>query len=66
MVVKNQVKGINIDFETINDVNSFYRFIIEITPKFKESGLKVCVTLNKNINRDKIENIVDYIIEEKK
>lgn len=66
VVVKNQVKGINIDFETINDVNSFYRFIIEITPKFKESGLKVCVTLNKNINRDKIENIVDYIIEEKK
>ncbi len=61
VVVKNQVKGINIDFETINDVNSFYRFIIEITPKFKESGLKVCVTLNKNINRDKIENIVDYL-----
>lgn len=65
-VVTNGLKGININFTSIDDVNSFYRFIIELAPKFKESGLKVCVTMNKNINKEKIENVVDYIIEEKK
>lgn len=65
-LVTNGLKGININFETIDDINSFYRFIIELAPKFKESGLKVCVTMNKNINKEKIENVVDYIIEEKK
>lgn len=65
-LVTNGIKGINIDFETIDDINSFYRFIIELAPKFKESGLKVCVTMNKNINKEKIEDVVDYIIEEKK
>lgn len=65
-IVTKGLKGININFETIDDINSFYRFIIELSPKFKESGLKVCVTMNKNINKEKIENVVDYIIEEKK
>lgn len=65
-IVTNGLKGININFETIDDVNSFYRFIIELAPKFKESGLKVCVTMNKNINKEKIEDVVDYVIEEKK
>ena len=57
--------GVNINFETIDDPNSFYRFIIELVPRFKESNLKVIVTIsNNNIDRTKIENIVDYIIEE--
>lgn len=59
-----QYKGININFEDIDDINSFYRFIIEMTPKFKESGLIVCVTINENIDKEKILKIIDYIIED--
>lgn len=55
--------GVNIELETINDVNSFYRFILELAPRFKESGLIVAVTLNENIEKSRIENIVDYVIE---
>lgn len=62
-IIKYQYKGININFETIDDLNSLYRFIIELTPKFKESGLIVSVTLNKNLDKNKLEKIVDYVIE---
>ena len=46
--------------------NSFYRFLIELEPRFKEEGLYVSVTIknNKNIQRNKIQNIVDYVVEE--
>lgn len=63
-VKEHQYIGININFNSIDDINSFYRFIIELSPRFKDEGLKVIVTLNKNIDKKKIENIVDYIIEE--
>lgn len=56
--------GINIKFDSIDDINSFYRFIIELAPRFRNENLKVAVTLNKNIDKKKIEKIVDYIIEE--
>jgi len=58
--------GINIDFDQVDDVNSFYRFLIELQPRFKEEGLYVSVTVknNKNIQRNKIQNIVDYVVEE--
>ena len=63
-IIKYQYKGININFETIDDLNSFYRFVIELTPKFKESGLIVSVSLNKGLDKNKLEKIVDYVIEE--
>lgn len=63
-VKEHQYIGININFNSIDDINSFYRFIIELSPRFKNEGLKVTVTLNKNIDKKKIEKIVDYIIEE--
>ena len=57
--------GININFKTIDDINSFYRFIYELVPRFKSENLKVVVTVNNNnLDRIKIENIVDCIIEE--
>lgn len=56
--------GINIDFNTIDDLNSFYRFILELVPRFKEAGLKVAVTLNDNLDKSRLENVVDYIIED--
>lgn len=63
-VKEHQYIGININFTSIDDINSFYRFIIELSPRFKNEGLKVTVTLNKNIDKKKIEKIVDYVIEE--
>lgn len=63
-IKKNNYVGVNIDFEKIDDPNSFYRFILELVPRFKKEGLKVAVTLNETIDKSKIENIVDYIIEE--
>lgn len=63
ILVQYQFSGVNVNFEKIDDVNSFNRFIIELTPRLKELGLKVAVTYNKNVNKDKLENIVDIIIE---
>lgn len=51
-----------IDFQNIDDRNCFYRFVIELVPKFKESGMKVCVKLTPQIEEDKIKDIVDFII----
>lgn len=64
LVKKNNYIGINIDFKKIDDPNSFYRFILELVPRFKADNLIVAVTLNSTIDKEKIENIVDYIIEE--
>lgn len=61
---EHQYFGINVNFNSINDINSFYRFIIEFSPRLKNENLKLAVTLNKNIDKNKIEKLVDYIIEE--
>ncbi len=61
-VISKQYQGICVDFEQIDDVNSFYRFLIELTPKFKESGLKVVVKLNGQIKKERIKDIVNLVI----
>ena len=56
--------GIMVDFELIDDLNSYYRFIYELSARFKAEGLLVTVKLeDNNIDRKKIEDVVDYIIE---
>ena len=58
-------QGITIDFDRIDDINSFNRFLIEIKPKFKESGLKVIVRMNNSFDDQestKINNIADLTI----
>ncbi len=62
-VMQNQYKGVYIEFEEIDDVNSFYRFLIELSPKFKESGLQVVVKINQQLDQEKVESIVDFIVE---
>lgn len=64
MLLKYNYIGINIKFSTIDDINSFYRFILELYPRFKAVGIKVAVTLNSNLDRKRIENSVDYILED--
>lgn len=63
-ILNGQYRGICIQFEKIDDVNSFYRFLLELTPKFKEAGLKVVVKSNEQLDSKKLEGIVDYVIEE--
>ena len=65
-MIENQYKVINIKFDKINDVNSYYRFLIEITPRLRESGIKTVVTYNKVFNEEKVSKIVDYIVKEEK
>jgi len=62
-LVKYGYKGVNVDFTKINDVNNFYRFIIELSPRLKKSNLFLIVTYSKMIDTSKIENYVDSIIE---
>lgn len=61
-VIVSKYKGVCIEFEKIDDVNSFYRFLIELTPKFKESGFKVIVKINEQLDMSKVKNIVDLTI----
>ena len=63
-LIKYNYMGVNIKFNSIDDVNSFYRFVLELAPRFKEAGLKVAVTLNNNLEKSRLENVVDYIIED--
>ena len=63
-LIKYNYMGVNIEFNTIDDVNSFYRFVLELAPRFKEAGLKVAVTLNNNLEKSRLENIVDYVLED--
>lgn len=62
-LVDHEFSGVNINFEKIDDVNSFNRFIIELTPRLKELGLKVAVTKNSNVDDSKFKDIVDIVIE---
>ncbi len=63
-LIENNYKVLNINFEKINDINSFYRFLIELTPLLKEAGIKTVVTYNEVMNEEKILKIVDYLVKE--
>ncbi len=65
-LMEKQYKGICIEFEKIDDVNNFYRLLIEMTPKLKESGLKVVVKLNQQMDKEKVKSIVDFSFETNK
>ena len=60
--IEHEFQGVNINFEKIDDINSFNRFIIELTPRLKELGLKVSIKTNKNVDEEKLKDVVDIII----
>lgn len=64
-IVEHNYIGVNIEFDTIDDVNSFYRFVLELAPRFKEVDLTVAVTLKDNLDKTRLEKIVDYVLESK-
>ena len=59
----NDIKGININFDGIEDKEVCKRFAIELSPKLREIGITTCVTLTKDMKTKEYENIVDYIEE---
>ena len=61
-MIENNLTTLNINFRKINDLNSYYRFLIELAPKLREVGIKIIVTNNEMLNIEKLESIVDYII----
>ncbi len=65
LVIKHNYLGINIKFDSIDDINSFYRFLLELYPRFKRENLKVAITLNdSNLEKNRLENVVDYIFDD--
>lgn len=62
ILVEHEFQGVNIKFDKIDDINSFNRFIIELTPRLKELGLKVSIKEDKNIDTEKLKDVVDIII----
>lgn len=59
----NDIKGININFDGIEDKEVCKRFAIELSPKLREIGITTCVTLTKDMKTKEYENIIDYIAE---
>lgn len=64
-VTKYGVRGMNIDFQKVDDQNSFDRFIIELAPRLRELGITTNVILNNSFEEANLVGVVDYLISEK-
>ncbi|MGN1310488.1 MAG: stalk domain-containing protein [Clostridia bacterium] len=64
-VTKYRVRGMNIDFQKVDDQNSFDRFIIELAPRLRELGITTNVILNNSFEEANLVGVVDYLISEK-
>ena len=62
-LVNNRLTMVCIDFTEIDDIEGLYRFITELVPRFKCAGMKVIVKYNSFLNKDRLNNIVDYVID---
>jgi len=63
LAIKYNIKGININFSNIEDVQAFNRFIIELAPRLREIGIYSNLILTDNLNETDYAGIVDYVIE---
>ena len=62
-LVSNSLTMVCIDFTNIDDIEGLYRFVTEMVPRFKCAGMKVLVKNNSSLNKDRLNNIVDYVID---
>ncbi|MBQ2916712.1 MAG: hypothetical protein IJE59_00800 [Clostridia bacterium] len=62
-VIGNNISGVVIDFNGIENKDSLKRFVIEIAPKLREIGITTSIVLNEGIEKQDYINIVDYIVE---
>ena len=61
-VSKYKVRGINLDFQKVDNQDSFDRFVIELTPRLRELGITTNIILNNSFEETKLIGIVDYLI----
>ena len=62
-LIDNKLNMICIDFTEIDDTEGVYRFVTEMVPRFKCAGMKVLVKYNSSFNKDRLNNIVDYVLD---
>lgn len=62
-IINKQLEMICVDFNEIDDVEGLYRFVTEMVPRFRCAGVKVLIKYNETLNKDRLNKIVDYIIE---
>ncbi len=62
-LVKNNLNMICIDFREIDDIEGLYRFTTEMVPRFKSAGMKVLIKYNDVLNKDRLNTIVDFVID---
>jgi hypothetical protein len=62
-MVNNRLTMICIDFKEIDDTEGLYRFLIEMVPRFKSAGMKVLIRYNNILNKNRLNEIVDYVLE---
>jgi len=63
LAIKYDIKGINISFSNINNIQAFNRFVIELAPRLREIGISANVILTENLNETDYAGIVDFVIE---
>lgn len=59
---QNNIDAIVLDIKEIEDINDYYRFIIEIAPNLRNNNIKINVVLNDKIKEENIIGVVDYIV----
>ena len=62
-LVNNNLRMICVDFTDVDDAEGLYRFVTEMVPRFKCAGMKVLIKYNSSLNRDRLNNIVDYVLD---
>ena len=59
---KNNISGLILNLQNINDYDSTQKFIQELTPRLREIGICVGVKINDEIKEKDFINIVDYLV----
>ena len=59
---KNNISGLILNLQNINDYDSTQKFIQELTPRLREIGICVGVKINDEIKEKEFINIVDYLV----
>ena len=60
--MKDNLNGVYVNFDGIDNEQNFERFLIELAPRLREIGQSTCVKMSSGMNEDNIKNIVDYIV----
>ncbi|MCL2383983.1 MAG: hypothetical protein FWC79_07740 [Oscillospiraceae bacterium] len=59
---ENDIRGVIVDFEGIQNIQNLERFLIELTPRLREIGIYVGVQLNEGTSEANVNYIVDVIV----